>query len=60
MHKDIDDVIYIGTTCFLIQKCLSRSKTKSKPRVNWKYDDDLHVFHYQNVCLVLKQKENHE
>ena len=30
IYKDINDVIYIGSTCFSLKKCLSKFKKKIK------------------------------
>ena len=38
IYKDINDVIYIGSTCDTLSKCMSKFRTKSKSRVNWSYD----------------------
>ena len=38
IYKDINDVIYIGSTCDALSKCMSKSRIKSKSRVNWSYD----------------------
>ncbi len=32
IYKDIDDVIYIGSTCFSLKKCLSKFEKESKNR----------------------------
>ena len=38
IYKDINDVIYIGSTCETLKNCMSKFKIKSKSRVNWSYD----------------------
>ena len=38
IYKDINDVIYIGSTCDTLSKCMSKFRIKSKSRVNWSYD----------------------
>ena len=32
------DIVYIGSTCDALSKCMSNSRIKSKSRVNWSYD----------------------
>ena len=32
------DVIYIGSICDTLSKCMSKLRIKSKSRVNWSYD----------------------
>ena len=32
------DVVYIGSTCDTLKKCMSNFNIKSKSRVNWAYD----------------------
>ena len=32
------DVVYIGSTCDTLSKCMSNFRSKSKSRVNWSYD----------------------
>jgi hypothetical protein len=42
--KDINDVMYIGSTCETFKNCMSRFRIKSKSPVSWFYDilhDDL-------------------
>jgi len=38
IYKDINDVIYVGSTCDILSKCMSKCRVKSKSRVNWSYD----------------------
>ena len=38
IYKDINDVIYIGSTCETLKNCMSKFRIKSKSRVNWSYD----------------------
>jgi len=33
------DVVYIGSTCDTLSKCMSNFRIKSKSRVNWSYDN---------------------
>ena len=33
------DVVYIGSTCDTLSKCMSNLRIKSKSRVNWAYDE---------------------
>ena len=33
------DVVYIGSTCDELNKCMSNFRIKSKSRVNWSYDN---------------------
>ena len=33
IYKDINDVVYIGSTCETLKKCLSKFRKKSKSRV---------------------------
>jgi hypothetical protein len=35
IYKDINDVLYIGTTCNSFKKCLSMFKKESKIKRNW-------------------------
>ncbi len=48
IYKDINDVTYIGSACFLLKKCLSNFKTKSKSRVNWAHDNFYDMVHCTN------------
>ena len=32
------DLVYIGSTCDTLSKCMSKFRIKSKSRVNWSYD----------------------
>ena len=32
------DIVYIGSTCDTLSKCMSNFRSKSKSRVNWSYD----------------------
>jgi hypothetical protein len=32
------DIVYIGSTCDTLNKCMSNFRAKSKSRVNWSYD----------------------
>ena len=34
----IYDIVYIGSTCYTLKKCMSNFKIKSKSRVNWAND----------------------
>jgi hypothetical protein len=38
IYKDINDVIYIGSTCDTLSKCMSKFRIKSKSRANLSYD----------------------
>ena len=41
IYEDLNntrDVIYIGSTCDKLSKCMSKFRIKSKSRVNWSYD----------------------
>ena len=33
------DVVYIGSTCDTLSKCMSNFRIKSNSRVNWAYDN---------------------
>jgi len=33
------DLVYIGSTCYTLNKCMSNFTIKSKSRVNWSYDN---------------------
>ena len=33
------DLLYIGSTCDTLSKCISKLRIKSKSRVNWSYDN---------------------
>jgi hypothetical protein len=33
------DIVYIGSTCDTLSKCMSNLRIKSKSRVNWAYDE---------------------
>jgi len=37
IYKDINDVVYIGSTCKTLNKCMSKFRIKSKSRVNWSF-----------------------
>jgi len=43
------DVVYIGSTCDTLSKCISNFRIKSKSRVNWAYDK----FYNTYVCSEL-------
>jgi hypothetical protein len=32
------DLVYVGSTCDTLSKCMSKFRIKSKSRVNWSYD----------------------
>ena len=53
IYKDINDVIYIGSTCFSLKKCLSKFKKKSKSRGNWFYHNFYNTIHFNNVNIEL-------
>ena len=38
IYKDINDVIYIGSTCETLKNCMTKVRINSKSRVNWSYD----------------------
>ena len=41
IYEDLNntrDVIYIGSTCDTLSKCISKFKINPKSRVNWSYD----------------------
>ena len=33
--KDVNDILYIGTTCKTLKKCLSKFKKESEKKLNW-------------------------
>jgi hypothetical protein len=51
IYKDINDVIYSGSTCLSLQKCLSNFKTKSKSRVYWRYDTFYDMIRFNNIYI---------
>ena len=46
------DVVYIGTTCDTLQKCMSNFRSKSKSRVNWARDKFYMMIH----CSYINRK----
>jgi len=48
IYKDINDVVYIGSTCDTLKNCMSKFRIKSKSRVNWSYDK-----FYMHVCMYV-------
>jgi GTPase len=55
IYKDINDVVYIGSTCESSKKCMSKFRIKSKSRVNWAYDNFYMMIHssYVNVKIEI-------
>ena len=49
------DVVYIGSTCDTLSKCMSNFNTKSKSRVNWARDEFYMMIHcsYMNCKIEL-------
>ncbi len=59
------DVVYIGSTCDTLNKCMSNFRIKSKSRVNWSYDKFYMMIRSSyinckiellNIALVIMQK----
>ena len=45
LYQDLSytrDIVYIGSTCDTLRKCMSNFNIKSKSRVNWANDQILH------------------
>jgi hypothetical protein len=41
IHQDLSytrDIVYVGSTCDTLSKCMTNFRIKSKLRVNWSYD----------------------
>ena len=43
------DIVYIGSTCDTLSKCMSNLRIKSKSRVNWSYDQ-FYMMIRQSYC----------
>ena len=39
------DIVYIGSTCDTLSKCMSNVTSKSKSRVNWSHDNFFMMIH---------------
>ena len=59
IYKDINDVVYIGSTCDTLKNCMSKFRIKSKSRVNWSYDkfymmirSSIHIL-YVNIIHII-------
>ena len=58
IYKDINDVIYIGSTCDTLSKCMSKFRTKSKSRVNWSYDKFYMMIRSSYINCKIESIEN--
>ena len=58
IYKDINDVIYIGSTCDALSKCMSKFRTKSKSRVNWSYDKFYMMIRSSYINCKIESIEN--
>ena len=45
------DLVYIGSTCDTLSKCMSKFRIKSKPRVNWSYDKFYMMIIFKKICI---------
>ena len=47
------DIVYIGSTCDTLSKCMSNFRIKSKSRVNWAYDKFYMMIHQSYInCKI--------
>ena len=58
IYKDINDVIYIGSTCDTLSKCMSKFRTKSKSRANWSYDKFYMMIRSSYINCKIESLEN--
>ena len=58
IYKDINDVIYIGSTCDTLSKCMSKFRIKSKSRVNWSYDKFYMMIRSSYINCKIESIEN--
>ena len=52
------DVVYIGSTCDTLSKCMSNFRIKSKSRVNWSYDKFYMMIHQSYINCKIELIEN--
>ncbi len=52
------DVVYIGSICDTLSKCMSIFKIKSKPRVNWWYDKFYMMIRNSYINCKIELMEN--
>ena len=53
MYKDINNVLYIGTTCNTLKKCLSKFKKESKIKRSWLNGKFYNMIHLDDVNIEL-------
>ena len=47
------DIVYIGSTCDTLSKCMSKFRSKSKSRVNWLHDKFYMMIHQSYInCKI--------
>ena len=47
------DIVYIGSTCDTLSKCMSNVTSKSKSRVNWSHDNFFMMIHQSYInCKI--------
>jgi hypothetical protein len=47
-------IVYIGSTCDTLSKCMSNFNIKSKSRVNWTYDKFYMMIRQRYVCIYMR------
>ena len=53
IYKYINDVLYTGTTCITLKKCLSKFKKDSKIKRNWSNNECYNIIYLNNVNIEL-------
>ena len=53
MYKDINDVLYIGTTCNALKKCLFKFKKESTVKRNWLNNKCYNMIYFNSVNIEL-------
>ena len=51
------DIVYIGSTCDTLSKCMSNFRSKSKSRVNWLHDK-FYMIHQSYINCKIELIEN--
>ena len=52
------DVVYIGSTCDTLNKCMTNFRSKSKSRVNWARDEFYMMIHCSYINCKIELIEN--
>ena len=53
------DVVYIGSTCDTLSKCMSNFRIKSRSRVNWSYDTFYNMIRKSYINCKIELIENY-